>query len=182
MASAVYAGGGRRTGIGEVTPLPIGKTPSPPAPGPDRSPGPDPVLSPIPPLPCVPAGSAVVATLGAGAAGVGSGSGAIVSGSVTIGAGGGVVTAGDGIGGGGVGFGGAPPPPRAAGRGSGIQTRFGSSSRVTRGAGCSRRCEARNSSATMTAACAATDTANAGVRWRGWRSTQSFDARRGSSA
>src|SRR5262245_4594313 len=34
----------------------------------------------------------------------------------------------------------------------------------------------------MTDACTATDTANAGVRWRGWLSTHSFDARTRQSA
>src|SRR5678815_4557980 len=105
IASAVYAGGGRRKGIGAVTPLPMPYGSSP-LPGPDRSPMPDPGLSPDP-AGCVPAVGLPVATAaGAGVgSGMGSGSGAMVSGSsMTTGFGGsGTLTAGVGVGGGGVG-------------------------------------------------------------------------------
>jgi hypothetical protein len=153
------------------------KISSPPPPGPRSAPTPDPGLSPTPPA-GDPLSAAAGDTGGAVATtGVGSGSGAMVSGSMTIGADGGELTAGSGAGSGGF-FAGVPPPPRAAGRGSGIQTRWSGSTRVTVAGGlCSRRCDTTSRIVTITNVCTATDTTTAGVRWRGWLSTHSFDAR-----
>lgn len=59
---------------------------------------------------------------------------------------------------------GVPPPPRAAGLGSGTHTRCSGVSRVTILGSGSPLDENMKSTAMTTAACTATDTTNAGVR------------------